>query len=83
VQGGGDGALLDCAARIPPERRFSSIHAGAHVQIDHVLASQSLYARLTGARFVNATLRDHLAPPDGDEPPTVDSDHAPLVVRFD
>jgi endonuclease/exonuclease/phosphatase family metal-dependent hydrolase len=83
VQADGDGALLDCAARIPPERRFSSIHAAAHIQIDHVLASRSLYARLTAARFVNATLREHLVAPGGDEPPTVDSDHAPLVVRFD
>jgi endonuclease/exonuclease/phosphatase family metal-dependent hydrolase len=83
VRGDGDGALLDCAARIPPEHRFSSIHASARTQIDHVLASQSLYARMTAARFVNETLREHTVPPDGDEPPTVDSDHAPLVVRFE
>jgi endonuclease/exonuclease/phosphatase family metal-dependent hydrolase len=83
VQGDGDGALLDCTARIPPEHRFSTIHAGALVQIDHLLACQTLYARLTAARFVNATLREHPVPLDGDEPPTVDSDHAPLVARFD
>jgi endonuclease/exonuclease/phosphatase family metal-dependent hydrolase len=83
LQGEGDGALLECAARMPPERRFSAIHAGARIQIDHVLASQPLYARLTAARFVNATLREHVVPTSGEEPPTVDSDHAPLVVRFE
>jgi endonuclease/exonuclease/phosphatase family metal-dependent hydrolase len=79
----GDGALLDCAAGVPTDRRFSAVHAGGRIQIDHVLASQPLYARLAAARFVNATLREHLVPPDGSEPPTVDSDHAPLVVRFE
>jgi endonuclease/exonuclease/phosphatase family metal-dependent hydrolase len=83
LQGDGDGALLDCAVRIPSEHRFSAVHAGAHLQIDHVLASQPLYARLAAARFVNATLREHPITPNGDEPPTVDSDHAPLVVRFE
>jgi predicted extracellular nuclease len=83
LQGDGDGSLLDCAARVPTERRFSAIHAGARIQIDHVLASQPLYARLTAARFVNETLREHVVPADGEEHPTVDSDHAPLVVRFE
>jgi endonuclease/exonuclease/phosphatase family metal-dependent hydrolase len=83
LQGDGDGSLLDCAARIPAERRFSAVHAGARIQIDHVLASQPLYARLATARFVNEGLREHVAPADGEEPPTVDSDHAPLVARFE
>jgi predicted extracellular nuclease len=83
LQGDGDGSLLDCASIVPIEERFSAIHAGRRIQIDHVLATAALYARLRSGRFLNAGLREHEFPPDGDEPPTVDSDHAPLVVRFD
>ena len=71
-----------------PGARFSSLHDGRRTQIDHVLASASLYARLEDARFLNADLREH--EPVIDEraggppppPPTIDSDHAPLVTRF-
>jgi endonuclease/exonuclease/phosphatase family metal-dependent hydrolase len=82
LQADGDGSLLDCATIVPIEERFSAIHAGRRIQIDHVLASAPLYARLRSARFLNGALREHVFPPDGNEPPTVDSDHAPLVVRF-
>jgi endonuclease/exonuclease/phosphatase (EEP) superfamily protein YafD len=80
--GDGEGALVDCSSRVPREQRFSSIHDGKRIQIDHVLATERLYARLTAARFVNGDLREHASLPGGDELPTVDSDHAPLVVRF-
>jgi endonuclease/exonuclease/phosphatase family metal-dependent hydrolase len=85
LQGRDDGMLLDCAAQVPPEGRFSAIHAGRRSQIDHVLATASLYARLREARFLNAELREHilLEPAGEEEPPTIDSDHAPLVVRFE
>jgi endonuclease/exonuclease/phosphatase family metal-dependent hydrolase len=86
VQGEGDGALNDCAWRVPQEARFSAIHDGKRIQIDHVLATDRLYARLTGARFLNGELREHVASaafPGGEERQTVDSDHAPLVARFD
>jgi endonuclease/exonuclease/phosphatase family metal-dependent hydrolase len=83
LQGEGDGALLDCAWRIPQEARFSAIHGGKRSQIDHVLATERLYARLTGARFLNGDLREHAAPMNGDEAQTVDSDHAPLVACFE
>ena len=71
-------ALHDCAAGVELERRFSCIHDGRRVQIDHVLASPCLFERLAEARFLNAELRSKDAPCD----PGVDSDHAPLVVRF-
>jgi endonuclease/exonuclease/phosphatase family metal-dependent hydrolase len=83
LQAEGDGSLLDCAAVVPHEQRFSAIHAGRRIQIDHILATPALYARLRSGRFLNAELREHDFPPDGNEPPTVDSDHAPLVVRFE
>jgi endonuclease/exonuclease/phosphatase family metal-dependent hydrolase len=74
----GSAALADCTTGVDPARRFSCFHGDSRVQIDHVLASESLRARLAGARFFNEHLRVHgsgdtLAP---------DSDHAPLLVRF-
>ena len=90
VRGDGPGSLFDCAAGVDAEARFSAMHEGRRTQIDHVLASANLYARLQAARFLNAELREHapVRPPPGGaprvavEPPTVDSDHAPLVTRF-
>jgi len=83
LRGEGEGELLDCSAGVPPAERFSVLHRGSPSQIDHVLATASLHARLEGARFLNGQLRDHgPLPPDGQVAPTVDSDHAPLVVRF-
>jgi endonuclease/exonuclease/phosphatase family metal-dependent hydrolase len=75
--------LLDCAARIEARARYSALHEGRASQIDHVLASEALYARLESAAFLNSELRQH-PPPDmaGDEVVSVDSDHAPLVARF-
>jgi endonuclease/exonuclease/phosphatase family metal-dependent hydrolase len=86
VRGEGHGPeaqLFDCTSRIPAESRFSVIHEGRGVQIDHALATAELHARVAGARFANADLRDH-GPfvPGVPEAPSVDSDHAPLVVRF-
>jgi len=90
VRGDGAGELFDCAAGVDAQVRFSAMHDGRRTQIDHVLASANLYRRLQMARFLNAELREHapVRPPPGDaprgavEPPTVDSDHAPLVTRF-
>lgn len=83
----GEGALLDCAASVPSERRFTTLHNGQRAQIDHVLATAGLHARVERAIIRNEDLREHAPPPVGEsdklpEAPTVDSDHAPLVVRF-
>jgi endonuclease/exonuclease/phosphatase family metal-dependent hydrolase len=87
VRGADDGELFDCSQRVEARARFSSLHEGRACQIDHVLASALLYARLETARFLNAELREHAPVRDGDETsgepaPTIDSDHAPLVARF-
>ena len=71
-------ALADCTTGIDPARRFSCLHGDSRVQIDHVLASESLRALLVEARFFNDALRVHGA---GDTF-SLDSDHAPLLVRF-
>jgi endonuclease/exonuclease/phosphatase family metal-dependent hydrolase len=91
VRSEGEGELHDCSALVEPSARFSSLHEGRACQIDHVLASGSLRAHLRSARFLNAELREHApvrdAPAEGTgsaaEAPTVDSDHAPLVTRFE
>ncbi len=76
--------LVDCAAQVAPDLRYSTLHGGNRVQIDYVLATPILYARLGAAFFLNADLREHPPADSGcDARLTVDSDHAPLVVRFD
>lgn len=86
LAGAGEAALVDCTACIDPALRYSCIHSGVRAQIDHVLATAPLAARLLTARFLNADLRDH-----GDQACgggganaalAIDSDHAALVVRF-
>jgi endonuclease/exonuclease/phosphatase family metal-dependent hydrolase len=78
------GALFDCTERIEPACRFSIVHEARPSQVDHILATAALYGRLRGARFLNATLRDHGPVRETDlERVTVDSDHAPLVAYFD
>jgi predicted extracellular nuclease len=80
----GAGELFDCAAVVAPDARFSVLHRGRPTQIDHALATGGLHARLVGAHFLNAELRDHgVFDPERAEPTTVDSDHAPLVVCFE
>lgn len=74
----GTGVLADCSTGVDPARRFSCFHGDSRVQIDHVLASESLRALQVGARFFNDALRVHGT---GDEL-APDSDHAPLLVRF-
>jgi endonuclease/exonuclease/phosphatase family metal-dependent hydrolase len=81
VAGDGEGALAPCADRVPAEDRWSFIYDGVKAQLDHILASSPLAARLEGARFLNEEVRDHGALPS-QAFPTLDSDHAPLVARF-
>ena len=83
VRGDGPAELLDCATGIPTASRFSAFHEGGPLQIDHVLASAALHARLLDARFLNGDLRARSPIAlDGREAPSFDSDHAPLLVSF-
>lgn len=81
VESEGERALASPAGLVPAERRFSAMHGGTRVQIDHVLLSLNLSARAAEARFLNDRLRDH-GPYDDEAPPSVDSDHAPFVVEL-
>jgi endonuclease/exonuclease/phosphatase family metal-dependent hydrolase len=73
---------LFCPAdHVPAERRFSALHCGHASQIDHVLLSAPLLQRVSRARFLNESLRDH-GPYRDEVLPSVDSDHAPFVVEL-
>jgi endonuclease/exonuclease/phosphatase family metal-dependent hydrolase len=83
LRGDGPEELLDCAARVDPAARYSTLHDGRRIQIDHALATRGLHGKLTSAEFLNAQLRQHdPVLPGSTAPPTIDSDHAPLVARF-
>jgi endonuclease/exonuclease/phosphatase family metal-dependent hydrolase len=80
VCGGGEHSLVPCADAVPEAARFSILHDGRKQQIDHILVTQALRARLQTARFLNEELRDH-GEFDRDVP-LPDSDHAAFVVSF-
>jgi endonuclease/exonuclease/phosphatase family metal-dependent hydrolase len=73
--------LYGCVDALTATERTSAIHDGAGVQIDHVLVTAGLRARVDFARLFNEVLRDH-GPADESAPPPPDSDHAAIVVRF-
>ncbi len=75
------GALYACTDAIPLTQRFSVLHAGVPEQIDHILVTDGLRARVQDARILNETLRDHGSFAESTAPQP-DSDHAPFVVRF-
>jgi endonuclease/exonuclease/phosphatase family metal-dependent hydrolase len=90
------GALATCASLVPEGKRFSILHEGKGAQFDHILVTATLRARLVSARILNEELREHApvlstsgkAPPPSPgsalpAPPTIDSDHAPFVARFE
>ena len=82
IVSGAEPNALHSAADALEGDRFSVLHRGTRLEIDHMLLSTGLRARVTRARYVNDGLRDHSTLQDEDFP-TPDSDHAPLVVRFE
>ncbi len=70
------GALVPVMERLPEEERATIVHRGRKQQIDHVLMSHSLAARVSSIRVYNHDLLDH----DVLCEPTVDSDHALIEV---
>lgn len=61
------GALFDCTEGVEPHCRFSIVHEARPSQVDHILATEGLYVRLRGARFLNASLREHREGREGRE----------------
>jgi endonuclease/exonuclease/phosphatase family metal-dependent hydrolase len=75
-------SLVPVEAVVPAERRYSVIHAGRHLLLDHMLVSRRLAGCLVAAAIHNEALGDELVgyANRGD---AVESFHAPLVVEFD
>ncbi len=70
--------LTALARGIPPDQRYSVIHAGERTLYDHVLASRSLFAGFRKLEIHNEALADEGAV--GPDAPF--SFHAPLVAEF-
>jgi endonuclease/exonuclease/phosphatase family metal-dependent hydrolase len=70
--------ILAAAERhVPEERRFSLLHRGERLLIDHILVSRRLAEGLVRVDI----LTEHLADDSGAEPPA-GSFHAPIVAEF-
>ncbi len=68
--------------QIPKPQRYSVVHAGRHVMLDHILASRALLALLNEAELHNEQLSDEVySHPETRQP--AESFHAPLCAEFD
>lgn len=65
--------------KLPPERRFSVIHGGRPLLLDHILVSPALKAAYRSVEALNDGLPDEQAMTPDDPR----SNHAPLVAGFD
>ncbi|MGE3642957.1 MAG: endonuclease/exonuclease/phosphatase family protein [Beijerinckiaceae bacterium] len=65
-------------SRVAQDRRFSVLHAGRPVLLDHILASPALAALCTGVDILNDGLADEFAADDS----VAGSFHAPVVATF-
>ncbi|MBM3576444.1 MAG: endonuclease/exonuclease/phosphatase family protein [Alphaproteobacteria bacterium] len=85
LRGGGDegatGArvLIPLEERVEPGRRFTVIHAGRPMLIDHLLASPALAAAWRKTTILNEGLQDEVYAEEFVE----GSLHAPVVARFE
>lgn len=70
------------AELLPQEERYSCFHGDNRSMIDHVLLSDRLHRALRTYEIHNENLRYH-GPFVGDQPLTVDSDHALCVAELD
>jgi endonuclease/exonuclease/phosphatase family metal-dependent hydrolase len=67
---------------LPEDRRYSVVHGGAKVMLDHILVSRPLLSTYRGAEIHNEALSDELiafATPTR----SPESFHAPVVAEFD
>ncbi|MCS7266813.1 MAG: endonuclease/exonuclease/phosphatase family protein [Geminicoccaceae bacterium] len=75
-------SLVPTCRSLPEDRRFTVIHHGRRLMLDHVLVSRALLARFRGLEVHNETLDDELAPSERVERAT-ESYHAPVVACFE
>ncbi|MEL7083246.1 MAG: endonuclease/exonuclease/phosphatase family protein [Cyanobacteria bacterium J06597_1] len=73
--------LAACEQLVSDEQRFTHLYAGRRTTIDHLLASRSLYQKLSSCHIFNQNLHDS-ANPDRQNLKFPDSDHAALLTVF-
>lgn len=86
IEDTGNEALADrvlslIESELPAERRFSVLHHGLKLMLDHLLVSPALKRRFTRAAILNEALSDEYFAWLKDIPTTT-SFHAPLVADF-
>jgi endonuclease/exonuclease/phosphatase family metal-dependent hydrolase len=74
----GPGSLTPIEDRVAALRRYSVIHSGRPLMLDHILVSTALRGRLRDAEVFNRHLPD-----EASSAATSGSSHAPLVASFD
>lgn len=73
--------LIPCERTVPESTRFSLIHHGKGVMLDHVLVSRSLLAHYRHTEIHNELLHDE-STALATEKKFPESDHAPVVAEF-
>ncbi len=81
VRGHGIHELHSATAGLAEAVRFSALFGGMKEQIDQLLITDSLRARMVEVSILNEHVRDH-GPYDPNAAPTIDSDHAPVRATF-
>jgi predicted extracellular nuclease len=71
-------ALTPLEARVPAASRYSVVHAGRKLMLDHILASDALARRLREVSILNRDLVD-----EANATAPAGSFHAPVVAAFD
>jgi endonuclease/exonuclease/phosphatase family metal-dependent hydrolase len=74
-----DRRLTAAEGDVPAERRYSVIHAGRRVMLDHILVSKALHAQLDHVEIHNQGLADEAIET---AVPVAGSYHAPVVAEF-
>ena len=73
--------LVPCEYDVPPEQRYSLLYHGERAMLDHVLVSNALYPYWVGTEIFNELLPDESIA-FASEVQFPESDHAPVVARF-
>jgi endonuclease/exonuclease/phosphatase family metal-dependent hydrolase len=71
--------LVPLAERVGEALRFSVVHGGRKILLDHILASPALAAACASVVILNEGLEDEVAPRE----PILGSLHAPVIASFD
>ena len=74
-------SLVALERSLPPDQRFSVVHQGHRLMLDHILVSRPLLAAFRRLEIHAETLGDELVAATGTLHPT-ESTHAPLVAEF-